>query len=92
MTRLFTTTHTYSCIIEKSSTGGNLKFKENQQHYPDRDFEMFFADDYIFNSQVTVGKVQSKPGEELKFPEYCAEISFVPEMFDFVSAESVATQ
>jgi len=50
---------------------------------------MFFTDESMFEPQITIGKVPAQPGMESKFPEYCAEISFVPEMFDFIDSEII---
>jgi len=90
LTQLFTTTHKDACNIQMDKTSGSITFKDNMEHFPNKDFEMFFTDDTMFEPQVAIGKVPAQVGNESKYPEYCAEISFVPEMFDFIDSDAIA--
>ena len=90
LTQLFTSTHRNECITSIEKTGGSLSFDNTMDHFPNKDFEMFFAYYSMFDSQVNIGRVMPEPGQENRFPEYCAEISFVPQMFDFIQVNKLA--
>jgi len=72
LTHIFTPTHKNDCIVQNHETSGQISFHQDKYHYPNRDFEMFYAYESMFAPTVHIGQmsdsdaqIQEEPKKEM---------------------------